>query len=117
MHSFHRHPFLSVKHDVYIFTFSTEEKITLLYVAFFVKFRVKLHLVNFFRLKTLENLRSLEEFLVPKKACWPAAVAPDVLQVSSPVLNKVGILTEFFSTVTTRKGLFSSVNSLVCAEI
>lgn len=57
MHSFHRqHPFLSVKHDVYIFTFSTEEKIPQLYVAFFVKFRVKLHLVNFFRLKTLENL-------------------------------------------------------------
>lgn len=82
-----------------------------------------LYLVNFFRMRTLDKLLfSLAvEFLVSKKAWSPAEVSPAhatsiwlLTCVGSPMFNKVGVLTEFFSTFMTCKGLLSSVSSLVC---
>ena len=92
---------------------------------FSTNFSIKLHLVNLFRLMTLDKLPpSLVEFLVPKKAWPPAEVSSAYVTgirlltcVGSPVFNKMGVLTKFFSTFMTCKGLLSSVSSLVCMEI
>lgn len=61
------------------------------------------------------------KLLVSQKAWAPAEVSLAsatgvrlLTCVGSPVFNEVGVLTEFFSTFMTGKGLLSCVSSLVC---
>lgn len=70
------------------------------------------------------SFSSQVEFLVSKKAWPPAEISPAYAAsiwlltcVGSPVFNKVGVLTEFFSTFMTCEGLFSCMSSLVCMQI